>query len=135
RALRERSSTFVDPDGVHAGDAGGIERTRERAHRTLNYTGRDLTSSGSGPTTSSVRDVPQLLHRRMVPGDSELVGRGGVERLGHEVEERAGIRQRPVAVRDSGGDPDENVLPAARDDRLRPAERSRALPHVVEHDL
>ena len=37
RAFGERRGAFVDPDRVHAGDAGRIEGARERAHRTLDY--------------------------------------------------------------------------------------------------
>src|SRR5262244_4672964 len=84
---------------------------------------------------SAVGDLPEALDGGMVPGDPVLVGARGIEGFGHEVEQGAGVRQRAVAVRDSGGDPHEHVLAAAGDDDLRLASRLRILADVVEDDL
>src|SRR5512140_3603101 len=71
----------------------------------------------------------------MVPGDSPFVGVGQIERAGHDVEEAAWVRQRPVAVRDSFRDPHEKVLPVAGHQDLRPEIGGRVLPDVQQDEL
>ncbi len=71
-----------------------------------------------------------LLDRRMVPGDPVLVGSRGVERLRDDVEKGAGVGERPVAVGDADGDPDQEVLAPSRDDDLGRSGGGRPLPDV-----
>src|SRR5262249_33513600 len=121
-------ATTVCSAGVST--SGPAAATGRRAAVSVTSAGRKLRIA-----RLAVGDIPQVLDRGVVPGNPQLVRRPRIERLRDEIDERAGVGQRPVTVGDAGRDPHEDVVTAAGGEDLGLPEGRGALADVEEYEL